>query len=73
MGLFGGKNKSKAQDSLIKEQTAQLKRQQAEANAEKSRRDSENKKKADSLRRRSLGQSSLITTSELGVQDSLGV
>lgn len=49
-----------------------LKDEESTAKAEASKLEEENRQRADARRRASLGRSSLITTSELGVVDKLG-
>jgi hypothetical protein len=54
------------------DQAKRLKQQQEEAAAQAATTAAENQRLADANYRRRMGQTSLIATSELGVQDKLG-
>ena len=59
-------------NNAAKDQAKRLEKERQAAQAEASRLQAENQRKADADYRRRLGRSSLIATSELGVQDQLG-
>lgn len=61
-----------AKPNAADEQAGRLKQQQDEALAQAAATAAENKRLADANLRRRLGQTSLIATSEIGVQDNLG-
>lgn len=60
-------------DNAAAQQQQRLKDEEKRANAAAAAQEAENQRVADARRRQLLGQSSLITTSALGVQDTLGV
>ncbi len=68
--LFGGGKK--ADTSAIDAQVALLQKQQADAKAQSDALASEASLKADAMRQRRMGINSLINTSPLGVQTTLG-
>ena len=61
------------QDALYEQQRQQLEAEQRRAQTQADQLDAENREKEAARRRRQLGRSSLINTSELGVTDKLGV
>lgn len=59
-------------DSAAKDQAKRLEEERKRQEKERLRIERENKQKKDAARRRRLGRSSLVKTSELGVEEDLG-
>ena len=72
MGDFLGGGAAKAQAKRAEEEAAKLRQERDRADAEAQRIQAENQRSADARKRALLGRSSLINTSELGVQENLG-